>query len=87
MLPMEANLAKEWVEEHYAIIRNDVSWTYKDMLVMGQKMLKRKKYGKFIIEPYNVLEKETSNEHQYDSHFQEYNNCIYESRFFGSFNK
>jgi hypothetical protein len=66
MLPMEANLAKEWVEEHYAIIRNDVSWTYKDMLVMGQKMLKRKKYGKFIIEPYNVLEKETSNEHQYD---------------------
>lgn len=66
MSQQECNIAKAWVEEHYAIIRNDVSWTYKDMLMIGRKMLKKKNYGKFIIEPYNVLEKETTNEHQYD---------------------
>jgi len=66
MTKREIAISKAWVEEHYALIRNDVSWTYKDMLIMGQKMLKRKNYGKFIIEPYNVLEKETTNEHQYD---------------------
>lgn len=63
---LERRDAMEWVEEHFAIIRNDKPFTYKDMLAIGKKLLKRKKYHRFIIEPYNVLHKETSNEHQYD---------------------
>lgn len=63
---LERKDAMEWVEEHFAIIRNDVAFTYKDMLAIGKKLLKKKVYHRFIIEPYNVLYKESSNEHQYD---------------------
>ena len=55
-----------WVEEHFTIIRNDIPFTYKDMLAIGKKLSKTKKYTRFIIEPYNVLTKEATNEHQYD---------------------
>ena len=62
----EVSKAKSWVESHFILIRNDESWTYRDMLAMGKKL--GDKYGikKMIIETYNVLEKETTNEHQYD---------------------
>jgi len=63
---LERNEAMSWVEEHFAIIRNDLAYTYKDMLAIGKKMLKKKHYHRFIIEPYNVLHKESNNEHQYD---------------------
>jgi hypothetical protein len=63
---LERNEAMSWVEEHFAIIRNDVAYTYKDMLSIGKKMLKKKHYHRFIIEPYNVLHKDSNNEHQYD---------------------
>lgn len=63
---LERREAMEWVEEHFAIIRNDVAFTYKDMLAIGKKLLKKKAYQRFIIEPYNVLYKESNNEHQYD---------------------
>lgn len=63
---LERNEAMSWVEEHFAIIRNDLAYTYKDMLAMGKKLLKKKKYHRFIIEPYNVLYKDSNNEHQYD---------------------
>jgi hypothetical protein len=55
-----------WVEEHFTIIRNDVPFSYKDMLAIGKKLLTKKKYHRFIIEPYNMLDKKAVNEHQYD---------------------
>ena len=63
---MEREEAMKWVEEHFAIIRNDIPFTYKDMLAIGKKLLTKKNYSRFIIEPYNVLLKDTGNEHQYD---------------------
>lgn len=66
MNKQEYKESMEWVEEHFAIIRNDVPFSYKDMLAIGKKLLTKKKYHRFIIEPYNVLNKETTNEHQYD---------------------
>jgi hypothetical protein len=63
---MEREEAMKWVEEHFAIIRNDIPFTYKDMLAIGKKLLTKKNYSRFIIEPYNVLSKDTGNEHQYD---------------------
>lgn len=67
----EIENAKKWVEDRFALIRNDESYSYTDMINIGRKMLTQDKYTKkkptkFIIEPYNVLEKETKNEHQYD---------------------
>lgn len=62
----EYNKASSWFDEHFTIINNDEMYSYSDMLAMGRKLLKKKKYGKFLIDPYNALAKETSNEHQYD---------------------
>lgn len=62
----EFKTAKGWVEEHFALIRNDEAYSYQDMINIGKKMLTKKRYTKFIIEPYNVLDKKTNNEHQYD---------------------
>lgn len=63
---LEFETAKKWVENHFALIRNDEAYSYQDMIAIGEKMLNRKRYTKFIIEPYNVLDKKTTNEHQYD---------------------
>lgn len=63
---LEYEQSKKWVENHFALIRNDEAYSYQDMIAIGNKMLKRKRYTKFIIEPYNVLDKKTTNEHQYD---------------------
>ena len=62
----EFTRANKWFKEHYALIRNDEIYSYLDMLNIGRKMLRLKNYTKFIIEPYNVLNKPSTNEHQYD---------------------
>lgn len=62
----EFEFSKKWVEEHFAFIRNDESYNYMDMICMGEKMLTKKEYHKIIIDPYNSLDKKTTNEHQYD---------------------
>jgi hypothetical protein len=67
MLDAEYSRAKLWVENHYEFIRNDELFTYQDMINIGKKMVRKfPKFRKFIIEPYNVLDKRTNNEHQYD---------------------
>ncbi len=67
MNDVEYKKAKAWVENHYAFISNDEAYSYQDMINIGWKMLKKKPYTKFIIEPYNVLDKPAnSNDHQYD---------------------
>lgn len=62
----ELKMADVWFRSHYDLVRNDEIFNYADMINIGKKMLKKKKYTKFIIEPYNVLDKKTGNEHQYD---------------------
>jgi len=66
MTEEEFQLSKAWVEDRFALVKNDESYSYKDMISIGRRMLNKKRYTKFIIEPYNVLEKSTTNEHQYD---------------------
>jgi hypothetical protein len=58
--------SKKWVEDHYVFLRNDEAFTYMDMMMIGKKVAKLRKITNFIIEPYNVLDKTTTNEHQYD---------------------
>ena len=63
----EFEKAKAWVEANFYFIKNDEAYTYKDMIAIGKKMMKVRTFTKFIIEPYNVLDKSNvSNEHQYD---------------------
>lgn len=66
MNDLEYRKAKEWVEKRYKLIKNDEAWSYLDMINMGWKLLKIFPATKFIIEPWNVLEKNTTNDHQYE---------------------
>lgn len=61
--------AKEFVEKHYCLIRNDADiYTYRDMLAMGEKLNQKERYNALLIDPYNSLYKDLtgSNEHKYD---------------------
>ena len=60
--------SKKWVEEHFTIIKNLDLYTYKDMINIGNKLIKKKHYDAFMIDPYNSLQKDLTgdNEHQYD---------------------
>jgi hypothetical protein len=65
MTDSEFQKANKWFEDNFKLIRNDEMYTYNDMLEIG-RIMKGKGYDKLIIEPYNVLYKNTTNEHQYD---------------------
>lgn len=69
MTDEEFKEAKEFVEKHYCLIRNDSEiYTYRDMLAMGRKLNQKEQYNAFLIDPYNSLYKDLtgSNEHKYD---------------------
>ncbi len=67
MTETELARATAWVEDHFTLIRNDEAFTYRDMINIGKKMLRVRKYDNFIIEPYNMLVKTSENDHQYDT--------------------
>ena len=58
--------AKFWVESRFDFIRNDESYNYMDIINMGTVMLKKKAKFKMIAEPYNILERDNGNDHQFD---------------------
>ncbi len=63
----ELNDAKNWVEDHFTIIRNKQLFNYLDMLAMGRKLLSKKKYDAFLVDPYNSLDPDDSqNKHDFD---------------------
>jgi len=51
--------ATKWVGDHFELIKNDESYNYMDMINMCKKVMIKREIDNFIIEPYNVLEKDT----------------------------
>lgn len=66
----EKNRAKEWVKKHFVILKTDNSYTYMDVLNMGEKIIKKNgKYNGLLIDPYNSLYRDSNkskNSHEYD---------------------
>lgn len=47
--------AYKWINNHFTIISNDEVYSYTDLLIFAEKLLKQKKYDGFLIDPYNSL--------------------------------
>lgn len=59
-----------WVDDHFTVLNNRDTYTYTNLLVIGEKLMKKKKYNAFLIDPYNSLYRPKSghhfNVHDYD---------------------
>ena len=51
----ERKQSYEWVNEHFVIINNNDVYSYTDLILFGEKLMKQKKFDGFFIDPYNSL--------------------------------
>lgn len=79
---------RHWVDEHFIVIDNSENYTYVDLLLMAENLIKEKQYQGLLIDPYNSLHREkdrTENVHDYDYQamgdmrlwIRKHNCCIY----------
>lgn len=52
----EYNEAKKWAHEHFLILNNERTYTYKDILSISQQEMKNKAYAGIMIDPFNGIE-------------------------------
>lgn len=64
--------AYKWVNEHFTIINNDQVYSYTDLLVFAEKLIRQEKYDGFLIDPYNSLKTTISKNVQLSSHEYHY---------------
>ena len=66
------NDAYEFVNNHFSIIKNKDLLNFKDVLNITEKLLKRKKYDGVLIDPYNSLKIDLSNNSKLSTHEYHY---------------
>lgn len=55
MTYMERKLAYEWVKEHFIVISNEAMYSYTDIIVFTEKILKQYDVDALFVDPYNSL--------------------------------
>lgn len=56
MKPEELAEAKKFIKKHFTILNNYEIYTYKQLLVIGEKLCEESEYQGFFIDPYNSLD-------------------------------
>ena len=51
----ERTAAYKWVNKHFTIINNTELYSYSDLLIFAEKLLRQEHYDGFLIDPYNSL--------------------------------
>tara|TARA_R100001509_G_scaffold15660_1_gene8001 strand:+ start:8376 stop:10166 length:1791 start_codon:yes stop_codon:yes gene_type:complete len=64
--------AYKWVNEHFTIISNNQVYSYTDLLIFAEKLIRQEKYDGFLIDPYNSLKTTISKSAQISSHEYHY---------------
>lgn len=64
--------AKEFIEKHFTIIKNDTMYNFKDVLLMTSTLLKKQKYDGLVIDPYNALKIDIADESKINTHEYHY---------------
>ena len=68
----ERTAAYKWVNEHFTVISNDQVYSYTDLLVFAEKLIRQEPYDGFLIDPYNSLKTTISKNAQLSSHEYHY---------------
>ena len=70
--PTQVTEGRKFIDKHFTIVNNDVLYNYKDMLNIATKLSKSKKYDGFLIDPYNSLKIDLSNNSKLSTHEYHY---------------
>jgi len=64
--------AYKWVNEHFTVISNNQVYSYTDLLIFAEKLVRQERYDGFLIDPYNSLKMTISKSAQTSSHEYHY---------------
>ena len=70
--PEQYQEAFDFINKHFTIISNDLLYNYKDILNITEKLLNKSKYDGCLIDPYNSLKIELSNNSKLSTHEYHY---------------
>jgi hypothetical protein len=62
----------KFINKHFTIIKNETLYNYKDVLNMAEKLNKKSKYNGILIDPYNSLKIDLSNNSKLSTHEYHY---------------
>ena len=62
----------EWVNKHFVVISNKTIYTYTDLIIFAEKMMKNGGLDAFFIDPYNSLKIDLGNRNQIGVHQYHY---------------
>jgi hypothetical protein len=83
---IEYKVAKDFAENHFALIKSDEDlYNYKDILNMCKKLNKRKKFDSVLVDPYNSLKIDILNTNKMNTHEYHYE-AISEMKLYGKKN-
>lgn len=72
MTNTEVDQAYKWVSKHFKIISNRQVYSYTDLIVFGEKLLRQGDYDGFFIDPYNALKIQMSSGNALSTHEYHY---------------
>jgi hypothetical protein len=72
MTNSELDMAYKWVAKHFKIISNKQIYSYTDLIVFGEKLLRQDDYDGFFIDPYNALKIQMSAGNNLSTHEYHY---------------
>ena len=55
MSSLERKDAFKWVNEHFTVVKNEATYSYYDLIIFCEKMIKQQEVDGFLIDPYNSL--------------------------------
>jgi len=64
--------AYKWVNKHFTIINNNQVYSYTDLIVFAEKLIRQEPYDGILIDPYNSLKTTISKNAQLSSHEYHY---------------
>ena len=72
MVNPEVDEAYKWVNKHFKVVSNNQVYSYTDLIVFGEKLLRQGDYDGFFIDPYNALKIQMSNGNGLSTHEYHY---------------
>ena len=51
----EIKMAYKWVNDHFKVISNSQNYSYTDLMVFGEKLIRQQEFQGYFIDPYNAL--------------------------------
>ena len=72
MVNPEVDEAYKWVNKHFKVVSNNQVYSYTDLIVFGEKLLRQGDYDGFFIDTYNALKIQMSNGNGLSTHEYHY---------------